>query len=166
MVWAVILQRLGLAASARDWDNVKYSAEVRANINALSGCGFETLPHSDTVKHLMARMDPMELNKALANTFLRLRDAKRLDMFRFPRCFVVAVDGMEFNKAGHPIAHSCHRTLSNGRVEYFQVAVVVSPVAVGTRVRLPLMVEFIETPEEEYDKQDCEHKAALRLIPG
>ena len=165
MVWGVILQRLGLAASARDWGNVKHGAEVRANINALSGCDFETPPHSDTFKYQMERMDPGEYNKALVNAFLRLRDARRLESLRFRGRFLVAVDGVEFNKAGHPSAHSCHRTLSNGGVEHFQVALVATLVAVGSRVRLPLWVEFIENPEGDYDKQDCEYKAALRMLP-
>jgi hypothetical protein len=164
MVWTGVLQRLGLAASARDWDNVRHRAEVRANINELSGCGFEALPHSDTLKYLMARIDPGEFNKVLAHAFRRLREARRLEIFRFRGGFTVALDGVEFNRTGRPIPRSCHRTLANGGTEYFQVALVASLVSADRRVRIPLWVEFVENPEGEYDKQDCEYKAALRLM--
>jgi len=31
-------------------------------------------------------------------------------------------------------------------------------------IRIPLMTQFIENPDGEYDKQDCEPKAAKRLL--
>ena len=163
-IWTVILQRLGISASARDWDNVKYNEVLRENINILSGCSFSNLPHSDTVKYMLEKIDPQEFNKVLANGFRQLRKAKRLEAFKVRGQYLVAVDGVEFNRANHEIPHSCHRKLANGRTEYFQVALVASLVSLGD-VRFPLRVEFIENPEGEYNKQDCEYKAALRMLP-
>ncbi len=162
--WAVILQRLGISASARDWDNVKHSSFLRENINMLSGCSFTHLPHSDTVKYLLEKIDPAEFNKVLANAFIRLRNAKRLDAFKVNGQYLVAVDGVEFNRASHEIPHSCHRKLPGGQTEYFQVALVAYLVTLDN-IWFPIWVEFIENPEGEYDKQDCEYKAALRLLP-
>jgi hypothetical protein len=142
MVWTGVLQRLGLAASARDWDNVRHRAEVRANINELSGCGFEALPHGDTLKYLMARIDPGEFNKVLAHAFRRLREARRLEIFRFRGGFTVALDGVEFNRTGRPIPRSCHRTLANGGTEYFQVALVASLVS-GISSAAPVLVLYV-----------------------
>lgn len=164
-VWTVLLQRLGIAVSSRDWDNVKYNGVLRENINTLSGCSFEHLPHSDTIKYLLEKIEPREFNTVLTNAFIQLRNAKRLETFKVDGQFYVAVDGVEFNTANHEIPHSCHRKLANGEVEYFQVALVASIVTLDN-VWFPIMVEFIENPDGEYDKQDCEYKAALRLLPA
>ena len=162
--WAVILQRLGISASARDWDNVRHGGFLRENINMLSGCSFTHLPHSDTVKYLLEKIDPAEFNKVLASAFIQLRNARRLDAFRVSGQYLVAVDGVEFNSANHEIPHSCHRKLPGGQTEYFQVALVAYLVTLDN-IWFPIWVEFIENPEGEYDKQDCEYKAALRLLP-
>ena len=76
-IWAVIVQRLGITSSSRDWDNVKYSDTLREDINALSGCEYLHLPHSDTIKYLLENIAPEEFNKVLANAFIQMRRAKR-----------------------------------------------------------------------------------------
>ncbi len=77
--------------------------------------------------------------------------------------FLIAVDGVHFHTSSAPIAHSTHRTRADGRTEYMLTALqatVVSPQG----VKIPLMVEFIENPDGDYDKQDCELKACKRLL--
>jgi len=164
-IWTVILQRLGITVSSRDWDNVKYNDPLRENINNLSGCSFTHLPHSDTIKYLMEKIDPREFNKVLSNAFIQLRKSKRLDRFKVCGQYLIAIDGVEFNTANHKIPHSCHRKHANGTVEYFQVALVASLVTLDN-MWFPIWVEFIENPESVYDKQDCEYKAALRMLPA
>ena len=182
-IWAVIVQRLGITSSSRDWDNVKYSDTLREDINALSGCEYLHLPHSDTIKYLLENIAPEEFNKVLANAFIQMRRAKRLKQFKVDGQYLVAVDGVEFNNSRREMPHSCHRRLANGETEYFQVALVASIVTLDN-TWFPLMVEFIENPGEgdrqgetpgngggqgketgEYDKQDCEYNAFLRMLP-
>jgi len=162
----MIVQRLDVTDSCRLWDDVKRSRYLQESINALSGCDFPQLPHSDTLKYLAERLDPENLNEVLCRSFVDMRQAKRLSSFKYGDDILIAIDGVEFNKSLHPIPHCCHRKLNSGKVEYFQaalVAVVVSPSPSG--IRFPLMVEFIENNEgaSDYDKQDCEYKAFLRL---
>ena len=163
-IWAMIVQRLAVTDSCRFWDDIKHTGNLRASINNVSGCSFPQLPHSDTLKYLAERLDPEDINEVLCKCFVDLRKAKRLESFKFGGDILVAIDGTEFNTSRWPIAHSCHRKLSNGKVEYFQAALVATVIS-PSGIRLPLMVEFIKNNEgaEEYDKQDCEYKAFLRL---
>lgn len=160
----MIVQRLDVTDSCRLWDDVKGSENLRGAINTLSECDFPYLPHSDTLKYLAERLDPEHLNEVLCKSFVCMRKAKRLSSFKCGKYFLIAIDGVEFNKSFHPIPHCCHRKLSNGKVEYFQAALVVTLIS-PSGLRLPLMVEFIKNNEgaKEYDKQDCEYKAFLRL---
>jgi hypothetical protein len=164
MVWSMTLQRLCLVESARGWDDIKSQGFLLANINALSGCDFEHLPHSDTLKHLAGELDPDELNWVLYKCFIQLRTDKRLELFRHNGYFRIAIDATEFHTSRHPMKHCCHRTLANGEIEYFQSALVVSLVA-ENGIRIPLHVEFIRNNEDavEYAKQDCEFKAFFRM---
>jgi YD repeat-containing protein len=164
LLWCMILQRLGLADSARNWEDVKHCGPLLPNINALSGCDFEDAPHSDTLKYFAARLDPGELNKVLHKCFIRLRTDKRLELFKHGGYFRIAVDATEFHTSRHPLPRCCRRRLANGEAEYFQSALVVSLVT-RSGIRIPLHVEFIENNEGagEYDKQDCELKAFFRM---
>jgi len=163
-LWAMMIQRLDVIDSCRFWDDIKHKGKLLESINIASGCKFPYLPHSDTLKYLAERLDPEDINQVLCNCFVDLRKAKRLESFKFCGDILIAIDGTEFNTSRWPIAHSCHRKLSNGKVEYFQAALVAAVVS-PSGIRLPLMVEFIENNEgaEDYDKQDCEYKAFLRL---
>jgi len=164
LLWCMIIQRLGIVDSARLWEDISNQEVFLPNINTLSGCDFEHVPHSDTVKYFAARLDPDELNKILHKCFIFLRKNKRLDQFKCEGEFTIAVDATEFHTSQHSMEHCCHRKLTNGNTEYFQSALVASLVS-ANGVRITLSVEFIENNEGagEYNKQDCEIKAFFRL---
>lgn len=164
-MWSMILQRLGVADSNRIWDDVRHLGDLCGSVNAIAECDLKNLAHSDTMKYLAKRLDPEDLNEVLCKSFVALRKAKRLAPFKFDKDTMIAIDATVFNTSKFPMAHSCHRKLNNGKIEYFQAALVVTIVS-SSGIRIPLMVEFIKNNEgaDEYDKQDCEYKAFLRLI--
>ena len=163
-IWSMIMQRLNVTDKCRFWDDIKRTGNLLRSINTISECDFAYLPHSDTLKYIAERLNPADFNEVLCKCFTTLRTAKRLAPFKFGGDILIAIDGTEFNKSRFPIAHSCHRKLNNGKMEYFQVALVAAIVS-PSGIRIPLMVEFSENNEgaEKYDKQDCEYKAFFRL---
>ena len=75
----------------------------------------------------------------------------------------MAIDGTKILKFKERHCQHCtHQTHSNGQTTYFHcvlAAKIVTPIGLA----IPLAFEFIENPEIEYDKQDCELKAWRRL---
>ena len=140
------------------------------NVLRLSGGMTDHLAHSDTIKYFLEREHPSNLAGLLPAFFKRLLRDKRVDGMRCdPKLnggragFLIALDGVHFHTSSAPIAHSTHKTHAGGRTEHMLTALqatVVSPQG----VKIPLMVEFIENPDGEYDKQDCELNACKRLL--
>jgi hypothetical protein len=75
----------------------------------------------------------------------------------------LAIDGVHYHTSNAPIENLTHKTHSNGKTEYMLTALEASLVS-PSGIRIPLMTEFIANPAGEYDKQDCELKAAKRLL--
>ncbi len=78
--------------------------------------------------------------------------------------FLVAVDGVCQFTGGSPVAHSIHKTFQDGRTVYGLTALQAT-VVFASGICIPLMTEFIENDGTSVcDRQDCEQKAALRLL--
>ena len=169
VVPAVIERAIG-NRSNRQHDLDKSSECFVDNMLRLSNGKTDRLPHSDTIRYFLEREESQCLAELLPLFFSRLLRDRRIGGMRCARelnggkeSFLIAVDGVHFHTSSAPLEHSTHRTHADGTSEYMLVALqatVVSPQG----VRIPLMVEFIENPDGDYDKQDCELKACKRLL--
>lgn len=169
-IWLALLSRLMANTANRDTDHLQDEQAFLDNLNKLSGCNAERLPHSDTLKYFMERLFPKQLVKIRNWMIGRLIRNKVLDNMRTDkklngtRSFRVAIDGVHYHTSSHELVHSTHRTHGDGTVDYMLIALeacIVCP----NGARIPFMTEFIENPEgKDYNKQDCELKAAKRLM--
>jgi hypothetical protein len=121
------------------------------------------LPHMDTVNEVMKRLDEGQLEKLKAEMVTALIEKKVFYKYRLmDKYYQVVVDGshvMNVNE-GH-CDHCLHRT-KNGKTIYFHN--VLEAKLVGRNgFCIPLASEWIENPDGDYDKQDCERKAYVRL---
>ena len=122
------------------------------------------LPHLDTVHGVLCRLadDPLEqLKHRLVQTLL---EKKALHKYRlFGRWFVVAVDAtgtMSF--AERHCEHCLHQTSKKGKTTYFH-NVLEAKLITANGFAISLASEWIANPEGDYEKQDCERKAFVRL---
>ena len=155
----------------RDLDHDRDEPAFLDNINRLSGGKMERLPHSDTVKYVMEKLDPMELAGVRDRMLRRLIRNKVLYSMRpskevtGKKHFPVAIDAVHFHTSHRKIPHSTRRVHTDGTVDYMLIALEAQIVNRDGR-RIPLMTEFIENEQNpDYVKQDCELKACKRLLP-
>ena len=170
LVVPAIIERAIGNSSNRQHDLDKGSECFVGNMLRLSNGRAGRLPHSDTIRYFLEREESRRLADLLPLFFGRLLRDRRIGGMRCARelnggkeSFLIAVDGVHFHTSSAPLAHSTHRTHADGTLEYMLTALqatVVSPQG----ARIPLMVEFIENPDGDYDKQDCELKACKRLL--
>ena len=122
------------------------------------------LPHLDTVNKELRRLDPAGLDQIkmdlmsnlLAQKFLR--KARLLDQY-----YLVAVDAtgvMSFDK--RHCAHCLTKKSKNGTMTYFHY-VLEAKLVTKDGLAISLVSEWINNPSGEFNKQDCERKAFLRL---
>ena len=122
------------------------------------------LPHLDTVHRVLCRLPDTELEELKHALVKTLLDKKVLHKYRlFGRWFVVAVEGtgvMSFRE--RHCEHGLHRTSKSGTTTYFH-PVLEAKLITANGLAISLATEWIANPSGEYDQQDCERKAFLRL---
>ena len=169
LVPAIIGRAIGNRSNRQHDLDKTYECFV-GNMLRLSDGKSDRLPHSDTIKYFLEREESSFLEHLLPLFFKRLLRDRRLSGMRCARelnggkeTFLIAVDGVHFHTSSSPVMHSTHRTHADGTSEYMLTALQATVVCHGG-IRIPLMVEFIENPDGDYDKQDCELKACKRLL--
>lgn len=122
------------------------------------------LPHMDTVDMVMRLLDSSQLEKVKEVLVIALIRKKVFYKYRLlDKYYKVAVDGthvINVNK-GH-CDHCLYRTSKNGKVTYFH-NVLEAKLICSNGFCISLATEWIENPEGDFDKQDCEQKAFVRL---
>ncbi len=122
------------------------------------------LPHMDTVDEVMRRLASDELEALKRSLVQTLLTKRTLHKFRFlGEWFVVAIDAtgvVSFSERHCP--HCLTKTSKHGVVTYFHT-VLEAKLVCGNGFSLSLETEWIENPEGDFKKQDCERKAFKRL---
>lgn len=122
------------------------------------------LPHMDTVDKVMRRLAEEWLEKLKTALVRVLIEKKVFYKYRFlGKYYRVAIDGSQVMnvKEGH-CEHCLHRTSKSGKVTYFH-NVLEAKLVCENGFCISLATEWIENPDGDYDKQDCEQKAFARL---
>ena len=165
-----IIERICGNSSCRQHDLDKYERPFMSNVMRLAGCDTECLPHSDTMRYYLERCRRENLASIPPRMFGQLLRERRVYGLRSKVAlvngcpsFLVAIDGVHWHTSSSPLERSTHRTHQDGRTEYMYMALQATIVTPGG-LRFPLLTEFIENPDREYDKQDCEINAAKRLL--
>ena len=141
---------------------LRESALSAANFTRLFEVG--AVPHGDTLNYAYARLDPQQVQATVTGLTEHLICHKVLTRYRlFDQYYVVLIDG-----AGLDTFHERHcpycltRKAGNGQTRYYHNVLEAKLVTYDGLV-CSLGSEFIENPEPNPTKQDCELKAFYRL---
>ena len=122
------------------------------------------LPHSDTVNDVLEVLPNENLERVKMNSMSKLFEQKWLKKYRLSgKYYLVAVDAtgvMNFEKRHCP--HCLTKKSKTGKITYFHYVLEAKLITPGGHA-ISLASEWIENPEGEFDKQDCERKAFIRL---
>lgn len=162
LIVACIAMFLFKKGSRNAFNNERSEAKFKKNFQKI----FKVrLPHMDTVNNVMRHLDEGQLEKLKTELVKGLIEKKVFYKGRFlGKYYRVVVDGthvMNVNE-GH-CDHCLHRTSSkSGKVTYFH-NVLEAKLVCENGFSISLGSEWIENPDGEFDKQDCERKAFTRL---
>jgi hypothetical protein len=142
-------------------NNERNEGKFKKNFQRIFKVG---LPHMDTVNKVMERLDEEHLEKLKTELVRGLIEKKVFYKYRLlDKYYRVAVDGSHVMnvKEGH-CEHCLHRTSKSGKVTYFH-NVLEAKIVCENGFCISLATEWIENPDGDFDKQDCEQKAFGRL---
>ena len=151
------------------------SSEALSNFKIFSGVeNIHRIPHYDTVKNLMRRIDPVESEKIGVSISRELLRRKSFDKFRFMGEYVlVALDGTQqltFDKRHCPSCLSTTHSFTDKKGEttkrtYYHHNLLTARMVFSNGITFHIASEYIANdPDRNFNKQDCEIKAAYRLM--
>lgn len=128
----------------------------------------ESIPHNDTLKRLLERIDILTLEKALVAMIRKLIRNKKFKKYLINNCYPVAIDGTQ-----KFISHDLwderlqQRTIKkgDGTVIQYYVSVLEANLVFTNGMSIPLLSEFLDYQQGDTasQKQDCETRAFKRL---
>lgn len=133
--------------------------------NAASLFGIERIPCDNQIRNLLDLVPASTVFGVFRSVYDGLSKTGHIQPYQcFDGELLLTLDGTEYfsSKKIH-CSHCCHRTHKNGSTTYYHAAVTPVLVAPGRPQVISLEPEFI-TPQDGYDKQDCENAAAKRWI--
>lgn len=162
LIVACIAMFMFKEGSRNAFNNERNEAKFKKNIERIFKI---KLAHMDTVNKVMKQIKEEELEKLKVEMVRGLIEKKVFYKYRFlGKYYRVVVDGshvMNVNK-GH-CEHCLKRTSKkSGKVTYFH-NVLEAKLVTENGFCISLGTEWIENPDGEFDKQDCEQKAFVRL---
>ena len=161
LIMACIYMSIFKADSRNAFNNERQEGNFKDNYKKIFKM---RLPHMDTADNVMRRINPDELQQLKTDLIRTLLEKKTFHKFRlFKRFFVIAVDGtglMTFSK--RHCEHCLTKTSKKGKVTYFH-HVLEAKLICQNGFAISIATEWIENPEGDFDKQDCEMKAFPRL---
>ena len=122
------------------------------------------LSHQDTVSDILRKLDPEYLDRVKMNQMSKLFEQKWLLPYRLlDKYYPVAVDATGIVSFDKPHCEHClTRKSKDGKISYFHY-VLEAKLITCDGLALSLASEWIENPSGDFDKQDCERKAFIRL---
>ncbi len=130
-----------------------------------------TLPHMDTVALVMERLENKELEELQRHLVKSLIEKKLFYKYKiFGKLYNVSVDATKImnisNKNIKNFPNALYSIFNKGtedeKIVYY-LNVLEAKLVCANGFCIPLCTQWIENPEEEYKKQDCELKAFMRL---
>lgn len=127
----------------------------------------ESIPHNDTLKRLLSRIDVSEIEKAQIELIRSLIGNKKFKRYLINGHYPIAIDGTQKMVRDYLWSEECLERKINGEEErkQYYVYVLEATLAFQNGMSIPLMSEFLSYAEgdTETEKQDCELKAFKRL---
>jgi len=123
------------------------------------------LPHPDTIDQVLLIISPEKIEILKTHLVSKLFDQKLLRKFRFlGKYYFVAVDATGTHTFDHQHCEHCLRkTSKNGKTTWFHY-VLEAKLVTSSGLAISLASEFIENVSgRDFEKQDCEQKAFVRL---
>jgi hypothetical protein len=147
--------------SRNQLNNHRSNENFRENYRQMFGMN---LPHMDSVNAVLEALPSEKLDQLKMDLMSALFEQKWLRHYRLlDKYYLVAVDAtgvVSFDE--RHCEHCLTKKSQKGKTTYFHY-VLEAKLITGDGHAISLASEWIENPEGDFDKQDCERKAFLRL---
>ena len=140
-------------------------AENKGGSNLQNLLRVEAIPSDNQIRNLLDGLEPGLLASVFAHSLQELEAVGVLDKFRsYDDRILISCDGTQTVSSQKVCCQNCSRCeLANGETQYAHTAILAVIVKAGESRVVALEPEFI-TPQDGYEKQDCERTAIKRRV--
>lgn len=150
------------SGSRNQYNQNREDEQFRENFKRLFGFG---MPHGDSIQNVIEKLKPEQVDELKHKMVQTLLQRKTFHNTRYlNKWFCIAIDASGVGSYDHKRDEQCLHTISkNGKVTYFH-SVLEARLVTPQGFSVSMATEWIENPEGgQYDKQDCERKAFMRM---
>jgi len=166
LLWLSLLAMLSGQESRNQFNENLFTQETKAILEHMLGLNLPSIPHGDTLAHLWKKLPPEALEKLRLAMIHRLLRSRCLERFRYGKRYILALDGTEIYRWKERHCKHCLFSACGPEKELqFYHRVLEIKLISQDGFAISLLSEFIENEGGKPDeKQDCELKAAYRLL--
>ncbi len=162
LLFGALTMNLLKSGSRNSYNNLRRDSQFRSNFAKTFK---KNLPHADAFDEVLREIKPAQLESVKHEIVSHFIENKSLRKYRaFNNFYLVAVDatGIASYDKKH-CEHCLTKTSKNGVTSYFHY-VLEAKLVTYNGFCISLASEFVENlPDRDFDKQDCEQKAFVRL---
>ena len=140
------------------------------NFGKLCGIKLNEIPHFNTVNNYLKTIEPEEIQAIIQAMVRQLIRNKIFDSFRiFGKKWQIIIDGTQIFSSDKPLDEKSlkknHRD-ENGNIlsTTYSYYVLEAKIVFDDKIIVSICSEFVENESDDVKKQDCELKAAYRLM--
>ena len=123
-----------------------------------------SMPHGDSVNNVITLLDEDQIEQLKQKMVKVLLDRKSFHKSRYRgKWFRIAIDGSGVVSFDHKHCDQCLHTTSKNNITHYFHNVLDARLVTPNGFSISIATVWIENPEDEYKKQDCERKAFVRL---
>jgi len=164
-----ILASIFYISSMRKASEEFNQAGVISNIGYICGRELEELPYWETINLYLEKVPDKDLQEIVCKLVYQLLRSRAFENARIRgKYWQVIVDGTQITSSrreldGGYLYRVHHKGTAEEYVEYYYY-VLEAKLYLHENVYVSIMTEFVENEDSEVEKQDCEQKAAKRLM--
>ena len=164
-----ILSSIFYISSMRKASEELNSSIAIENIGQLCHEELAELPYWETINDYLCRVDPSELQEVVQKMVFGLIRSRAFEDGRIRnKYWQIIIDGTQITSSrkeldGNYTFKVHNKGKENEYVEYCYY-VLEAKIVLRDNIIVSIMSEFVENKDEEYQKQDCERKASIRLM--
>ena len=170
LVFMIIMKNISAIVSMRQMNEAFNTEEAIRNLGMLAECELKEMPDWQTVNNYLSRLDVSCLQEILAEMIFLLIRCKTFNRFRLPGKYwglIIDGTGHAYFKERHCehdlVMKSVDKKTGKTRTFYYH-KILEAKIILAPDIVVSIGSEFIENETEDVSKQDCEQRAAERLL--
>ena len=170
LIMLCIMKNVGGIETMREMNDTFNTAEAISNLAELSEeNGLDEMPDWQTVNNYLESLSPKELHQIRKKMIRRLLRSKQFDRYKLLGNWVIVIDGtgiayFKERHCEHDLVQMIIDPETGEKTTRYYHKVLEAKLILAPSVVVSIDTEFIENEKEDVAKQDCELKAAERLL--